>query len=66
MAVRRAGPGKRKVSFGNCIVTAGIVVTLPFCSRPVCLPVLARLNIPAKKPRGRKHVPQPGSTDPDR
>jgi DDE superfamily endonuclease len=56
-----SAPSKGKLSFGNCFVTAGIVVTLPFCSRPVCLPVLARLNIPARKPRGRKHVPQPGS-----
>jgi hypothetical protein len=28
---------------GNRWVIAGIVVTLPFCSRPVCLPVLFRL-----------------------
>ncbi|MGO4760023.1 transposase, partial [Streptomyces sp. 2MCAF27] len=28
---------------GNCWVVAGTVVTLPFLTRPVCLPVLARL-----------------------
>jgi hypothetical protein len=56
-----SSPFRGKVSFGTCFVTAGIVVALPFCTRPVCLPVLARLNIPVKRPRGRKHVPQPGS-----
>jgi hypothetical protein len=54
-------PSRGKVSYGNCFVTAGIVVRLPCCSRPVCLPVLARLNIPAKKPRARAGAAQPGS-----
>jgi hypothetical protein len=45
-----SAPGKAKVGFGTCFVTAGIIVDLPFCARPVCLPVLARL-----------HVPSPGS-----
>jgi DDE superfamily endonuclease len=39
-------PARAKVSFGTCFVTAGIVVSLPFCTRPVCLPVLARLYVP--------------------
>jgi transposase len=39
---------KQKLSFGNCFVTAGIVVALPFCSRTWCLPVLARLHLPGK------------------
>src|ERR1039458_2164780 len=39
---------KQKLSFGNCFVTAGIVVMLPFCSRTWCLPVLARLHLPGK------------------
>jgi hypothetical protein len=39
---------KQKLSFGNCFVTAGIVVVLPFCSRTWCLPVLARLHLPGK------------------
>ena len=41
-------PARNKLSFGTCFVTAGIVVALPFCSRPVCLPVLARLHVPGK------------------
>jgi hypothetical protein len=39
-----SSPDPRKIGFGNCFVTCGIVVTLPMCSRPVCLPVLARLG----------------------
>jgi hypothetical protein len=55
-----SAPGRRKVSFGNCFVTAGIVVALPFTGRPVCLPVLARLVLPGRKvaesARGRKNA----------
>ena len=36
----------QKLSFGNCFVTVGIVVELPFCSRTSRLPVLARLHLP--------------------
>jgi len=39
---------RQKLSFGNCFVTVGIVVELPFCSRSWCLPVLARLHLPGK------------------
>jgi hypothetical protein len=50
-----SSPARNKLSFGTCFVTAGIIVRLPFCSRPVCLPVLARLHVPgkgtARKPR---------------
>src|SRR5689334_5100017 len=50
-----SSPARNKLSFGTCFVTCGIVVTLPFCTRPVCLPVLARLHVPGKgkavKPR---------------
>ncbi len=46
-----SSPARTKVSFGTCFVTAGIIVSLPFCGRPVCLPVLARLHVPAA---GRK------------
>jgi hypothetical protein len=50
-----SSPARNKLSFGTCFVTAGIIVTLPFCSRPACLPVLARLHVPgrgtARKPR---------------
>jgi DDE superfamily endonuclease len=44
-----SAPGRRKTGFGTCFVTAGIVVRLPFCTRPVCLPVLARLVLPGGK-----------------
>lgn len=56
-----SSPARNKLSFGTCFVTAGIIVALPFCSRPVCLPVLARLHVPAKgkarKPRKRDAAP---------
>jgi hypothetical protein len=39
----RKGPKASQVSWGTCFVVAGVVVDLPFCDRPVCLPVLARL-----------------------
>jgi DDE superfamily endonuclease len=35
--------GPRKLARGNRWIIAGIVVTLPWCSHPVCLPVLFRL-----------------------
>lgn len=37
--------GQIKLGFGNNWVVAAIVVTLPFCSRPVTLPVLAALAV---------------------
>src|SRR6266567_132097 len=43
-----SSPSLSRLSYGNCFVTAGIVVRLPFCSRAVCLPVLARLHLPGK------------------
>ena len=46
-----SSPSQNKLSFGTCFVTCGIVVQLPFCTRPVCLPVLARLILPGKKTR---------------
>ena len=49
-----SSPSQDRISFGTCFVTCGIVVRLPFCSRPVCLPVLARL-VP-----GQDHGPGPG------
>lgn len=48
-----SSPAKNKLSFGTCFVTAGIIVGLPFCSRPACLPVLARLHVPGKGRQGR-------------
>jgi DDE superfamily endonuclease len=41
--------GANKIGRGNCFVVAAIVVELPFCSRPVALPVLFRLWRPAAK-----------------
>ncbi|WP_239307814.1 MULTISPECIES: transposase [unclassified Frankia] len=38
-----AAQGGRKIARGNRWVVAGIVVRLPFCAAPVCLPVLFRL-----------------------
>lgn len=38
-----AAQGKRRIGRGNRWVVAGIAVRLPFCSAPVCLPVLFRL-----------------------
>jgi hypothetical protein len=58
-----SSPARDRVSFGTCFVTAGIVVALPWCSRPVCLPVLARLHVPGKGParKPRKRDPAPAS-----
>ena len=43
-----SSPAKDKLSYGNCFVTAAILVRLPFCSREIGLPVLARLHLPGK------------------
>ena len=43
VASRRRREGPKPIGFGHCWVVVGIVVQLPFLSRPVCLPVLARL-----------------------
>ncbi|TDT98208.1 DDE superfamily endonuclease [Streptomyces sp. 846.5] len=43
-----AAQGPRPAGFGNCWVVAGIIVTLPFLTRPVCLPILARLWRPRR------------------
>ncbi len=51
-----SAPDRARKSFGTCFVTAGIVVSLPWCTRPVCLPVLARLYLPGHgeaRPWGR-------------
>jgi hypothetical protein len=50
-----SSPARSKLSVGNCFVTAGIVVRLPFLARPACLPVLARLHVPG---RGRAVKPR--------
>jgi DDE superfamily endonuclease len=59
-----SSPSQNRLSFGTCFVTCGIVVRLPFCTRPVCLPVLARLVLPGKKPqikKRKKAAPAPGT-----
>jgi hypothetical protein len=43
-----SSPAKNKLSYGNCFVAAAILADLPFCSRTVGLPVLARLHLPGK------------------
>jgi hypothetical protein len=43
-----SSPAKSKLSYGNCFVAAAILADLPFCSRTVGLPVLARLHLPGK------------------
>jgi hypothetical protein len=48
-----AAKGPKPIGFGNCWVVAGIVVQLSFLSRPVCLPVLARLWRPRTPPSPR-------------
>jgi hypothetical protein len=51
-----ASPSSRKIGYGTCFVACGIIVHLPFCTRPVCLPVLARLMLPGKKKAGGTRV----------
>jgi hypothetical protein len=48
-----SGAGKDKTGYGHNWVIAGIVVSLPFCSRPVCLPVLSRLVVKGTNSRSR-------------
>ncbi len=38
-----AAPGRTPIGFGTCFLVLGILVDLPFCSRPVCLPLLCSL-----------------------
>jgi hypothetical protein len=47
-----SSPARNKLSYGNCFVTAAVIVSLPFCSREVALPVLARLRLPGRYRRG--------------
>ena len=52
-----SSPSANKISYGNCFVTAGIIVKLPFCTRDVCLPALARLHLPGKGAGPAKSLP---------
>jgi hypothetical protein len=45
-----------KVSYGCCFVTAALLVQLPFCSRAVALPVLARLRLPGRYRHSRQRA----------
>lgn len=45
-----AARGPKPVGRGTCFVVVGIVVELPFLTRPVCLPVMARLWQPKTGP----------------
>jgi DDE superfamily endonuclease len=38
--------GRDGIGRGNCFVILGLILTLPFLSRAICLPVLFRLHIP--------------------
>lgn len=45
-----AARGKDGIGFGICFVVVGIILELPFLTRPVCLPVAARLWRPKTGP----------------
>jgi transposase len=38
--------GRDGIGRGNCFVVVGLVVTVPFLARAICLPVLFRLHLP--------------------
>lgn len=46
------------VGFGNCFVVIGIVVSLPFCTRKICLPVLFHLWTKGSKVSMAHHMAQ--------
>lgn len=45
-----AARGDKPVGFGTCFVVLGLIVELPFCTRPFCLPVAVRLWRPKTGP----------------
>jgi hypothetical protein len=53
-----SSPSLSKISYGNCFVAVALLVTVPFCSREIGLPVLVRLHVPGKtgkkKGKGKK------------
>ena len=51
-----AAKGAKPVGRGTCFVVVGIVVELPFLTRPVCLPVMARLWRPKTGPTKVEHA----------
>lgn len=62
--------GRDGIGRGNCFVIAGLVVTVPFTDRNVCLPLLLRLHLPgtsASKPaQARELVGLLAAAFPDR
>jgi SRSO17 transposase len=46
--------GRDGIGRGNCFVVVGLVITVPFLTRAICLPVLFRL-----------HIPKSGTSKPD-
>jgi hypothetical protein len=59
-----SSPSVNKLSYGNCLVTVAILVRLPFCSRVIGLPVLARLHLPGKSKKGKEDKEKrPGKVD---
>lgn len=48
-----SAPGRHKTGYGNNWVVLAIIVWLPFCSRPVALPVLAKLVVKGTKSGSR-------------
>jgi DDE superfamily endonuclease len=53
-----SAPSRDKVSYGCCFVVAALLVHLPFCSREVALPVLARLRLPGRYRGVRRRAPR--------
>jgi len=54
-----AGTAKNSTAFGNNFVVLGVIVTLPFRTRPTCLPILFRLykkNGPSRAHLGNRLV----------
>ena len=47
-----SSPARNKLCYGNCFVTVAVLVRLPFCTREIGLPVLARLHLPGTKDKG--------------
>ena len=45
------GPGRHRPAWGHGWVVVGVIVHLPFVTRAVCLPILARLWLPGERDR---------------
>jgi hypothetical protein len=51
-----SSPARDKASYGCCFVVVALLVRLPFCSREVALPVLARLRLPGRYRASRRRA----------